>query len=60
MSLSRIIHLLGISMEPLQKMDKLLVEMVHSYFGQSGIQVSQENQESWLVQKILKSHKHLQ
>ena len=51
-------HLFGISKEPLQKMDKLWVEMMHSYFGQRGSWVIQENQASWLVPKNLKSHKH--
>ncbi|WMV14495.1 hypothetical protein MTR67_007880 [Solanum verrucosum] len=43
-----------------KKKDKLWVEWIHSYYEQRGIWGIQANQASWLVQRILKAHKHLQ
>lgn len=33
---------------------------MHSYYGKEGIWGTQAKQASWLVQRILKAHKHLQ
>ncbi|CAN4117930.1 unnamed protein product [Withania somnifera] len=43
-----------------KKKDKLWVEWIHTYYGKEGVWGVQAKQASWIVQRILKAHKHLQ